>query len=177
MCIRDSFMPGSVFSGSTSWDDCGRMFPDLLRVSALVNPLRFCWVKGVCLFRFNLPPAVLAEWSGSFTYHCGNTGVERKPNKSQHTRLTLEKNFSRRSCRDSNWHPFDHESGALTNKLTWHQKVQLKYRQKRSGRHTSLDIIHTFFFTSVKKQNQNKTKNKKNKKNKTKILTSPTANL
>ena len=28
---------------------------------------------------------------GSFTCHCGNTGVERAPNKSQHTKLTLEK--------------------------------------------------------------------------------------
>ena len=27
------FMPGSVHSGSASWDDCGRMFPDKLRVS------------------------------------------------------------------------------------------------------------------------------------------------
>ena len=26
-----------------------------------------------------------------FTCHCGNTGVERTPNKSQHTKLTLEK--------------------------------------------------------------------------------------
>ena len=28
---------------------------------------------------------------GSFTCHCGNTGVERTPNTSQHTKLTLEK--------------------------------------------------------------------------------------
>ena len=28
------FMPGSVHSGSASWDDCGRMFPDRLRVSS-----------------------------------------------------------------------------------------------------------------------------------------------
>ena len=27
------FMPGSVHSGSASWDDCGQMFPDKLRVS------------------------------------------------------------------------------------------------------------------------------------------------
>ena len=27
------FMPGSVHSGSASWDDCGRMLPDKLRVS------------------------------------------------------------------------------------------------------------------------------------------------
>ena len=28
---------------------------------------------------------------GSLTYHCGNTCVERTPNKSRHTKLTLEK--------------------------------------------------------------------------------------
>ena len=47
----------------------------------------------ICVFRRNLPPALLAEWPGSFTCHCGNTGVERTPNKSQHTKLTLEKNI------------------------------------------------------------------------------------
>ena len=45
----------------------------------------------VCVFGCNLPPALLAEWPGSFTCHCGNTGVEQTPNKSQHTKLTLEK--------------------------------------------------------------------------------------
>ena len=33
------FMPGSVHSGSVSWDDCGRMFPDKFRVSSF--PDRF----------------------------------------------------------------------------------------------------------------------------------------
>ena len=33
----------------------------------------------------------MEEWPGSFTCHCGNTGVERTPNKSHHTKLTLEK--------------------------------------------------------------------------------------
>ena len=43
------------------------------------------------MFRCNLPPALLAERPGSFTCHCGNTGVERTPNKSQHTKLSQEK--------------------------------------------------------------------------------------
>ena len=47
--------------------------------------------KGVCVFRCNLPPALLTEGPGSFTCHCGNTGVERTTNKSQHTKLILEK--------------------------------------------------------------------------------------
>ena len=68
MCIRDRFLD-----------------------SRIVSPLRLRWVKGVCVLRCNLPPALLAEWPGSFTCHCGNTGVERTPNMSQHTKLTLEK--------------------------------------------------------------------------------------
>ena len=48
-------------------------------------------VMGVCMCRCNLPPALLAEWPGSFTCHCGNTGVEQTSNKSQHKKLTLEK--------------------------------------------------------------------------------------
>ena len=32
-----------------------------------------------------------AEWPGSFTCYFGNTGLERTPNKSQHSQLTLQK--------------------------------------------------------------------------------------
>ena len=64
------------------------------RIGGIVSPLRLHWVKGVCLFRCNLPFALLAEWPGSFACHCGNTGVERTPNKNQHTKLTKEKKNS-----------------------------------------------------------------------------------
>ena len=47
--------------------------------------------------------------------------MEQTPKESQHTKLTLEKKFSRRSCLDPNSQTFDHESGALTNKLSWYQ--------------------------------------------------------
>ena len=57
----------------------------------MVSPLWLRWVKGACVFRCKLPPALLAEWSGSFRCQCGNTGAERTPNNSQHTKLTLEK--------------------------------------------------------------------------------------
>ena len=30
-----------------------------------------------CVFSCNLPPALLAEWAGSFTCYCSNTGVEQ----------------------------------------------------------------------------------------------------
>ena len=94
-------MPGSVHSGSASWDNCDQVFPDELCVSSfvltlcldsgIVSPLGLCWVKGVCVFRCNLPPALLAEWQRSFTCHCVNRGVEWTLNKSQHAKLTLEK--------------------------------------------------------------------------------------
>ena len=55
-------------------------------------------------------------------------GWNRYQNNSQHRKLTPEKKFSRRSCRDSNPRPFDDESGALTTEVsphlrTWLQKV------------------------------------------------------
>ena len=65
--------------------------PTLYLDSGVVSPLRLRWVKGVSMFRCNLPPACLTEWPGSFTCHYGNTRVERTPNKSQHTKLTLGK--------------------------------------------------------------------------------------
>ena len=57
----------------------------------IVSPLRLRWVENVRVFRCKLPPAHLAEWPGYFTCYCGDTGVERTPNKSQHTQLTMEK--------------------------------------------------------------------------------------
>ena len=65
--------------------------PTLCLDSGIVSPLWLHWVNGVCVFKCNLPPALLAEWLGSFTSHCGNTGMERTLNKSQYTKLTLEK--------------------------------------------------------------------------------------
>ena len=38
------FMPGSVNSGSVSWDDCGKMFPDKLHVSSLLDKFpNYAW--------------------------------------------------------------------------------------------------------------------------------------
>ena len=70
------FRPGSVHSGSVRWDNCGWIFPDESHVSLFPDrfPLRLCWVKAVCVFRCNPPPALLAEWPGSFVCHCSNTG-------------------------------------------------------------------------------------------------------
>ena len=46
-----------------------------------------------CVFSCKLPPALLAEWLGSFTCYCGNTGWNGYRNKSQHRKSTLEKNI------------------------------------------------------------------------------------
>ena len=109
------FRPGSVHSGSVSWDDCDRVFSDELRVSSflgkfphyawtavptlcldsgIVSPLWLHWVKGGCTFRCNLPPVLefWAKWPGSFMCHCSNTGMEWTPDESQHTKMTGEEN-------------------------------------------------------------------------------------
>ena len=49
---------------------------------------------------------------------CSNTRVVRTPNKSQHTKLTVEKNIPLPLLLGSNSQPFNHESGVLTNKLS-----------------------------------------------------------
>ena len=68
-------------------------FPDRFPHYAcgIVSPLRLRWVKDVCVFRCNLPPAFWRNDRGFFTCHCGNTGVERTCNKIQHAKLTLKK--------------------------------------------------------------------------------------
>ena len=48
---------------------------------------------GACMSSCNLPAARLAERPGSFTCRCGNAGWNGCQNKSQHRKLTLEKNF------------------------------------------------------------------------------------
>ena len=97
---------------------CGlvsRQVPTLCLDSSIVSLLRLHWVMGVCMFRCNLPPALLAKWPGSFTCHCGNTGVEQTTNKSQHTKLTLEeKNLPPLLSR---FKLATFRSGTLTNKL------------------------------------------------------------
>ena len=67
------------------------MFPHYAWTAAIVSPIGLRWVKGICVFRCNLPPALIAERLGPFTCHCSNTGVDQTPNKSQYTKLTLEK--------------------------------------------------------------------------------------
>ena len=141
------FTPGLVHSSSVSWDDCDRVFPDELCVSSfpdrvstlcldssIVSPLWLRWVKGVCMFRCNLPPALLAEWPGYFTCHCSNTWVERTPNKSQHTKLTLEKKILPPLLpgleHATFWSQVQHSNQyALSNKLPYEAPDSLYFRE------------------------------------------------
>ena len=116
------FGPGSVHSGSPSWVDCDRVFPDELRVSSfpdrfphssIISPFWLCWVKGVCVFWCNLPPALLAEWLGCFKCHCGNTEWNRHWVRVSTKSHLWRRKFYHHSCQDSNSQPFNHESGAL----------------------------------------------------------------
>ena len=125
------FRPGSAHSGSASRDDCDRAFPDELHVSLFPDrfPHYVCtaaWAANFNLigskvyarFRCNLPPALLAEWPESFMCYCGNMGWNGHWIRvSTHSWLWRRK-FFHHSCWDSNSQPFDHESSALTNKLS-----------------------------------------------------------
>ena len=75
--------------------------------------------QGVRVFSWKLPPALLAEWPGSFTCYCGNTGggTDTEIRVSTESWLRRRK-FSCCSCRDLNPWPFNHESGALTTELS-----------------------------------------------------------
>ena len=128
------FRPGSVHSGSASWDYCNRLFHDELLVSSfpdrfphcldngIVGPLRLRWVKGVCVFRCNLPPALLGNDRFFCVLFLRATAVTRGWNGHRirvSTQSWLRKRkFSRRSCRDSNSQPFDHESGTVPTSYT-----------------------------------------------------------
>ena len=121
------FMPGSVHSSSAS-----RMFPDKWRVSSF--PDRFP------LYARTAASSAHSYFVGSRVYVCFDvtcylrswwndrglflraTAVTRLWS-GHRIRVSIQswlrrRKFSRRSCWDSNSQPFDHESGALTNKLS-----------------------------------------------------------
>ena len=51
------FRPGSVHSGSASWDDCDRVFPYELRVSSFPYRIPYCLDSTVSLLRLRWVPA------------------------------------------------------------------------------------------------------------------------
>ena len=97
-------MPGSVHSGSASRDDCGRLFPEELRVSSFPDRFpHYAWTAASSAHSNFVGPRVCAclgvtchlhSWqngSGLLRATVVTRGVDRTPNRSQHTKLTLEK--------------------------------------------------------------------------------------
>ena len=124
----------AAMTGAT-WNCCLGLFCVHHATMHHVTSRKATYTKGVCVFSCNLPPALLAEWPGSFTCYCSNMGWNRYRNKSQHRKLTLEKKIippllqglepatfqswvSNHSCRHLNLLPFNHESGTLTTELS-----------------------------------------------------------
>ena len=66
------YVPWQVVYELVSWK-----VPTLCLDGGIVSPLWLCLVKGVCMFRCNLPPELLAEWLGSFTCHCSKHSGEK----------------------------------------------------------------------------------------------------
>ena len=63
------------------WDACELASLPIPCVDSIFSPLQVHWVRGIlCVFRCNLPPALLAEWLWSFMCHCGNVwdGMDTK---------------------------------------------------------------------------------------------------
>ena len=93
------FKPGSVQSGSTCSDDCGRVFSDELRVSSLPDRFPHCaWTAAwsthsdfvgsrvyACL-HVTCNPHFWPNGRGLLRGTAVTRGVERTPSKSQHTK-------------------------------------------------------------------------------------------
>ena len=119
-------MPWSVHSGSESWDDWGRVFPDELHVSSFPDRFpHYAWRAAKSthsdLFESRVYACLgvtchLHFWQndrGLVRATAVTRGVKRTPNTSQHTKLTLDKKTLPPLL--PGFEPFDHESGALTN--------------------------------------------------------------
>ena len=125
------FRPGSVHCGSVSWENCDWLFPDGLRLSLF--PDRFPH------YAWTVAQSAHTDFAGSEVYAC--LGVTCHLHFWQNDQGLLHatvvaggwnahqirvskqswlwrRKFSCYFCRDSNSQPFDHESGAQTNKLS-----------------------------------------------------------
>ena len=120
------FMPGSVHTGSVSWDDCDRVFPEELHVSFFPN--RFPTLKSA---HFNFAESKvhaclgvtchLHFWQNDWGLLCATAikwGWIKHWIRVNTQSWPWRRKFSRQSCQDSNSRPFDHESSTLTNKLS-----------------------------------------------------------
>ena len=115
---------------SCVWARFQRGFPHYAWVVA-VSPLQLCWVKGVCVLRCNLPPALLAEWPGLL--HA--TAVTRGWNGHQ-IRVSTQSRLwrSKFSCWDSNSQPFNHKSGAQNQMASYPSSLVMPQPQMLPGK-------------------------------------------
>ena len=94
------------------------------------------YICSVYVFSCNLPPALWAEWPGSFTC-CGNTGRNRYQSKSQHSKLTPEKKIhpphlqGLQSATFQPWVQCSTTELSLLNILLHHLKIQLAKSQAK----------------------------------------------
>ena len=70
------------------------------------------------------------KMTGSFTSHCGNTGVEQTPNKSQHTKLTLKKKILLPLLPGFELATFQSQVWRSTNMLSWLLKLMTHSRAR-----------------------------------------------
>ena len=142
--LSSLFRPGSVHSGSASWDDCDRAFSDKLCESSFPDRIpHSAWT---------VPQSAHSHFNGSRVYvHLGITchlqfwqndrgllhaTAVRQGWNGHWIRVSTQswpwrRKFSRCSCQDSNSQPFDHESGVLTNKLSYDTGKKKKKKKHR----------------------------------------------
>ena len=87
--------------------------------------------------RCNLPPALLAEWPGSFTCRCSNTGLERTPNQSAQ-KVNAEEKLLPPLLPGIEMRPSDHESVALPRTL--HSTNKILVERRHLGRETDYNL-------------------------------------
>ena len=110
-----------------------------------------CWVKWVRVLICNRLHALLAEWLGSFMYHCSNTWVTLKRWKSQQRKWTLEEKSSCCLCKSLN--PLSSNHGSITlstdlSELSWPPGMKQNTNQTTSTVDVSVDVTY-FTFTHV----------------------------
>ena len=164
--------PGSVHNGLASWDDCDRVFPDELRVSLFPDRFpHYAWTAAYSAHFDFVRTRMYLYWGVTCHLHFWQndrgllraTAVTRGWN-GHRIRVCTQSwlwrwKFSRCFCRDSNSQPFDHESGALTNKLSrlrndmWnHSERNVVTAPNLNGNQDRLYLHFPFLFVFVFKR-------------------------
>ena len=120
------FRPGSVHIGLASWNDCGWVFPDELRVSSFPDRFLYYACTAALIAHSDFVVSRMHAYLGAtcHLHFCQNyrsllrTIAVTRGWKGHWVRVSTQswlwkRKLSSRSCRDSNSQRFDHESGAL----------------------------------------------------------------